>query len=141
MTAKEYLQQAYRLDLRINSDIEEVSRLREMATSITVPVLGNKVQTSRTGDAPYVRSIEKIMMLEEKINQEIDTLVDLKEQMHDVIDGVTATDERMVLRYRYVLNMTWEQIANEMHADARTIRRWHGSALLHMKMPKNPVKI
>ena len=141
MTAKEYLQQAYRLDLRINSDIEEVSRLREMATSITVPVLGNKIQTSRTGDAPYVHSIEKIMMLEEKINQEIDTLVDLKEQMRDVIDGVTATDERMVLRYRYVLNMTWEQIANEMHADARTIRRWHGSALLHMKMPKNPVII
>ena len=28
MTNKEYLRQAYRLDQRINSDIEEVSRLR-----------------------------------------------------------------------------------------------------------------
>ena len=34
MTAKEYLSQAYRLDQRINSNIEEVTMLREMASSI-----------------------------------------------------------------------------------------------------------
>jgi len=141
MTSKEYLRQAYRLDLRINSDIEEVARLRDMATSITSPVLGDKVQTSRNGDAPFVRSIEKILMLEEKINGEIDTLVDLKEQMRGVIEAVPDTDERMVLRYRYVHNLTWEQIGTEMNADARTVRRWHGSALLHVVLPENPIKI
>ena len=35
MTNKEYLRQAYRLDQKINSDIEEVARLREMASSIS----------------------------------------------------------------------------------------------------------
>ena len=141
MTSKEYLRQAYRLDLKINSDIEEVARLRSMATSITAPVLGDKVQSSRMGDAPYVRSIEKILMLEKRINQEIDTLVDLKEQMRGVIEAVPDTDERMVLRYRYVHNLTWEQIGTEMNADARTVRRWHGSALLHVVLPENPIKI
>ena len=34
MTAKEYLRQAYRLDHRINSDIAELERLREMASSV-----------------------------------------------------------------------------------------------------------
>ena len=76
MTNKEYLRQAYRLDQRINSDIEEVARLREMASGISAPSLGDKVQTSRSGEAPFVRSVEKIMALEEKINQEIDLLVD-----------------------------------------------------------------
>lgn len=71
MTNKEYLRQAYRLDQKINSDIEEVARLREMAGSISSPVLGDKVQTSRSGDAPFVRSIEKILLLEEKINREM----------------------------------------------------------------------
>ncbi len=141
MTNKEYLRQAYRLDQKINSDIEEITRLREMASSISSPVLGDKVQTSRAGEAPFVRSVEKILMLEEKINREIDILVDLKEQMRDVIASVPDTDERMVLRYRYIHNLTWEQIGNELNADARTIRRWHGNALLHVVLPETPIKI
>ena len=35
MTAKEYLRQAYRLDQKINSDLEEVAALREMASSVS----------------------------------------------------------------------------------------------------------
>ena len=37
MTAKEYLKQAYRLDHRINSDIAEMERLREMASNVSSP--------------------------------------------------------------------------------------------------------
>lgn len=141
MTNKEYLRQAYRLDHKINSDIEEVMRLREMAGSISSPVLGDKVQTSRKGDAPFAHSMEKILRLEEKINREIDLLVDLKSQMRDVIAAVPDTDERMVLRYRYIHNLTWEQIGNELNADKSTIRRWHGMALAHVVLPENPIKI
>ncbi len=141
MTNKEYLRQAYRLDQRINSDIEEVSRLREMACGISSPVLGDKVQTSHSGEAPFVRSVEKILTLEERINKEIDLLVDLKEQIRGVISAVPDVDERMVLRYRYIQGLTWEQIGLEMNADERTIRRWHGNALLHITLPENPVII
>ena len=35
MTAKEYLQQGYRLDQRINSKIAQVTNLRELATKAT----------------------------------------------------------------------------------------------------------
>ena len=141
MTNKEYLRQAYRLDQKINSDIEEVARLREMAGNISSPVLGDKVQTSRNRDGLFVRNKEKILLLEEKINREIDALVDLKSQMRDVIAAVQDTDERMVLRYRYIHNLTWEQIGNELNADKSTIRRWHGSALAHVVLPENPIKI
>ena len=141
MTNKEYLRQAYRLDQKINSDIEEVARLREMAGSISSPVLGDKVQTSRNGDAPFVRSIEKILLLEEKINREIDLLVDLKSQMRDVIAAVPDTDERMVLRYRYIHNLTWEQIGDELNADRTTVYRWHNMALRHVILPEKPIRI
>ena len=141
MTNKEYLRQAYRLDQKINSDIEEVARLREMAGNISSPVLGDKVQTSRNRDGLFVRNMEKILLLEEKINREIDALVDLKSQMRDVIAAVQDTDERMVLRYHYIPNLTWEQIGNELNADKSTIRRWHGSALAHVLLPENPIKI
>ena len=141
MTAKEYLRQAYRLDQKINSDLEEVAALREMAGTVPSPQLGERVQTSRKGDAPFVRCLEKIMALEEKINAEIDLLVDLKKEIRTVITTVEDTDERMVLKYRYVHNYTWEQIGNELHADARTVRRWHGAALMHVKLPENPIII
>ena len=65
MTAKEYLRQAYRLDQKINSDLEEVAALREMASSVSSPQLSERVQTSRKGDAPFVRCLEKIIELED----------------------------------------------------------------------------
>ena len=141
MTVKEYLKQAYRLDLRIDSDIAEMEHLREMACSISTPCLEERHDPNHPNEAPFVRSLEKMLLLEEKINSEIDRLVDLKAQMREVIEAVPDPDERMVLRYRYVHNLTWEQIGNEMNADARTIRRWHGNALQHVSLPENPVKI
>ncbi len=141
MTAKEYLRQAYRLDQKINSDLEEVAALREMASSVSSPQLSERVQTSRKGDAPFVRCLEKIIELEDKINKEIDLLVELKKEIRTVITTVEDTDERMVLKYRYVHNYTWEQIGNELHADARTVRRWHGKALLHVVLPENPITV
>lgn len=141
MTPKEYLRQAYRLDQKINSDLEEAAALREMASSVSSPQFGERVQTSRKGDAPFVRCLEKIMTLEERINQEVNLLVSLKEEIRSVITTVEDTDEQMVLKYRYVHNYTWEQIGNELHADARTVRRWHGSALMHVVLPENPITI
>lgn len=141
MTPKEYLKQAYRLDHRINSDIAELGRLREMSTSISSPSLGEKVQTNRNTDAPFVKCLERIYSLEEKINEEIDLHVNLKEEIRSVIDMVSNTDERMVLRYRYIHNYTWEQIGDVLGADSRTVRRWHGQALGHVILPENLLKI
>ena len=64
MTAKEYLKQAYRLDHRINSDISELGRLREMSSGISSPGFGEKVQTSHSGDAPFVKCLERIYDLD-----------------------------------------------------------------------------
>lgn len=121
MTAKEYLSQAYRLDQRIDSNIAEITRLREMACGISSPSWEEKVQTSRNTDAPFVRCLEKIMDLEKVVNSEIDTLVDLKRQIRTTVDTVANVNERMVLRYRYIHNMTWEQIGGELNADESTI--------------------
>lgn len=141
MTAKEYLRQEYRLDQKISSDLEEVASLREMSASVSSPQLTERVQTSKNTDAPFVRALEKIIDLEEHINKEVELLMELKKEIRVVITTVEDTDERMVLKYRYVHNYTWEQIGNELHADARTVRRWHGKALQHVILPENPITI
>jgi hypothetical protein len=55
--------------------------------------------------------------LEHKIADELEMLSDLKKQIREVIEAVPDTDERMVLKYRYIHNYTWEQIGNELFAD------------------------
>jgi len=141
MKIKEYLHQAYRLDKRIQSNIEEMEGLREMATSVSSPSWDERVQTSRCEEAKFVRCVERIMDLERRINAEVDNLIALKEQIRCVINEVSNTDERMVLRYRYVHNFTWEQIGDALDADRTTVYRWHNAALKHAVLPDVPIKI
>ena len=141
MTTQDYLRQAYRLDQQINSDLEELASLRSMATSISSPALTERVQTSNLGDASFIQCLEKLIELEEKINREVEVLVRLKEEIRAVITTVEDTDERMVLKYRYVHNYTWERIGKEMHVDSRTVRRWHENALEHVLLPANPIGV
>lgn len=141
MTPKEYLKQAYRLDQKINSDIAEAARLREMAAGVGSPGFEEHYNPNRATEAPFVRCLEKVWELEQKINAEIDKLVDLKEQIRGVIDMVENPDEQMVLRYRYIHNYTWEQIGDALYADERTVRRWHGRGLQHIKVPEDCIVI
>ncbi len=141
MTVKEYLRQAYRLDHRIDSDISEMERLREMACSIGAPGFEEHYDPNHPTEAPFIRALEKVWKLEEKINAEIDRLVDLKAQMRGVIEAVSDPDERMVLRYRYIHNMTWEKIGDVLHADRTTVYRWHNTAIRHVVLPDDPIQI
>lgn len=141
MTAKEYLQQAYCLDKRINSDLKEAAALRELAVCASSPQLKERVQTTKKGEAPFVNYVERILEMEEKINSEIDLLLDLKEEIRSVISTVKDAEEQMVLRQRYIFSHTWEQIADELGVDSRTVRRRHEAALDHVILPKKLITI
>lgn len=141
MNKKDYLRQAYLLDKRIKADLGEVESLRELAASTSSPRLDiDKVQTSRMNEAPFVKALIKVMDLEAKINAEIMLFISLKEQILEVISKLESVDEQMVLRYRYLKSMTWEEIGKELHASRMTIIRWHGNALDHLVLPENPIR-
>ena len=123
------------------SVLEELARLKELSVSVSAPVISERVQSSRLNDAPFVRFFLKIRDLEEKIDAEIDRLVDLKAEIRNVIDRVKDPDEQMVLRYRYINGMSWEQISNELSADRTTVYRWHNMALQHVILPDEPIRI
>ena len=113
MNAKDYLSQAYRLDEKINSDVEEAARLHEMATSIGSLAYGERVQTSPTGDAPFVHPTEKIELMEIQIDQEVDLLVDLKYQIRTVIAAVENKDEQLVEPIENIVEKASVSLKNE----------------------------
>lgn len=141
MKAKDYLNQAYRLDQRINANIAEVQRLRLMSESISSPSWGEKVSGTRSTDPPFVKSLMKIMDLEQQIDAEVAKLIELKAQIREVIDAVPDTDEQMVLRYRCLLNYSFERIGDLMCYGKTTAWSWYNKALSHVVLPQNPIVI
>jgi DNA-directed RNA polymerase specialized sigma subunit len=136
MTAKEYLRQAYRLNELIDSRITELERLRDYSTRLTsCGFESERVSKSRSSEAPFARIIEKIVDLEKIINRDIDRYVDLKTEMNAAIDRVLNVDERLLLRYRYLNNYSWDDIAQLLNVSGRTVHRIHSSALYSFSVP------
>lgn len=135
MTAKEYLKQAYRLNELIDSDSRELERLRDLAGRITGSNFGERVQTSRNPDPPFVKYLGDIDETERKIQKELSDLVLLKNEILTAINKMTDRDERLLLTYRYLNNLSWDDIAYSLHVSSRTVHRIHASALQNFSVP------
>ena len=135
VTVKEFLNQAYRLNELIDSDVEELERLRDLATRISGPNFGERVRTSRNPDPPFVRYLDDIMDMEQKIHRELCELVVLKKKITESLEKVENREERLLLTYRYLDNRTWEQIASMLSVSDRTVHRIHASALRNFSVP------
>ncbi|MDD3404642.1 MAG: hypothetical protein PHQ72_15020 [Hespellia sp.] len=86
--------------------------------------------TSRMADA-----ICKIIDLQNEINFDIDTLVDLKKEIMDVIKAVVNPEHQTLLEKRYLCFLSWEKIAVDMSYDLRYTHKLHIRALEECKIP------
>lgn len=136
MTAKEYLQQAYRLNELIDSDAQELERLRELSGKVGGSNFGERVQTSRNADPSFVKYLGDIIEMEEKLQKELYELVMLKKQMLSALEKMNNRDERLLLTYRYMDNVSWEEIAGNLSVSMRTVHRIHSSALQNFQVPE-----
>ena len=134
MTAKEYLGQAYRLDQRINSKLEQVMSLRTLATKATSTL--SDTPPSGTRNVHRMEDIiVKIIEMENEINHDIDNLVDLKREMVSVIKAVTDPEYQTILELRYLCFKSWEQIAVDMNYSIQHIYRLRDRALNEITPP------
>ena len=131
MNVKQYLSQLYRLDEFINSNQQELANLRELAISIKgVNTEKDKVQESSTStDAKYVDIVNKCVELERLIENELDRFFSLKMEIRAVINAVKNTDERLLLKLKYINFYSWEEISREMNMSLRNLHYIHSSAL------------
>jgi DNA-directed RNA polymerase specialized sigma subunit len=135
MTSKEYLRQAYRLNELIDSDAEELERLRDLSFKIAGGNYGERVISSGRKEPSFVRYIDEIDEMEQKIHAELCELVLLKRNITQAINRMENREERLVLSYRYLSNKTWEQISSILSVSIRTVHRIHQSALNHFSVP------
>lgn len=130
MTAKEYLQQLQKLDTIINQKMREASYLRLMSTSSgAIDYSKDRVQSSPSGDAPFVRMTDRIVDLAAEINREIDRFVDNKHLIINQIQGLEDAKHIDLLFKRYVEYEKFEVIAVEMNFTYQYVIELHSYAL------------
>lgn len=128
MTIKEYLSQARYLDMRIDSKINQLHSLNDLATKCTSVITGMPHAPSKSTSS-MSDTINKIIDLECEINADIDKMVELKETISKIINKVQKTEYRMILEKRYLALQNWENIASDMGYELRWLHRLHGKAL------------
>lgn len=136
MTVKEYLGQAYRLDQRINSKLEQLESLNGLATKCTSTLTGMPKNPNRS-TSMVADAVAKIVDLQIEINRDIDLLVDLKCDMVRIIKSIDNAEYQTLLELRYLCFKTWEQIAVDMNYCTDNVYRIHRKAIRAVILPKS----
>ena len=127
-TAKEFLSQAYRIDQRINSKLEQITSLRGLATKATT-TLSDMPRNPNPSFHSMENIIDKMLDLEIEINADIDSLVELKREIVQMIKRIEHPEYQTLLELRYLCFKSWEQIAVDMGHELRYLHKLHGRAL------------
>ena len=136
MTAKEYLNQARHLDALINCRLREIDYWKDLSGSVSgMRFDGMPHSPNRPTEAPFVRCLEKIDEIQRDVAQKVELLVAIRDKINTAIDKLADRDEQMVLRYRYLDNLSWTEISMMMNVSERTVYRIHGTALQNFSVP------
>lgn len=127
-----YLSRYRRMSKRIDWLLEEQSRWREMALKIT-PVLSQTPGGGESG-SPIERPMDKVLEIDAEINREIDELQTVRQEIRAALDQLEDESLKLLMEYRYIDGLTWEQVAEKMHYSWRHTCRLHGEALAKINM-------
>lgn len=131
--AKKYLRDMVFRDRRIQSKVDYVSRLRDMAMRST-----SRTDAERFGGTDRHSKIEdavcKLIDTEREIDREIDRLVDSKREVQRIIDRMTDEREKLVLEMRYFNLATWDEIQKVLCYERTRTFELHGDALVNFML-------
>lgn len=105
------------------------------------------IQSSKmTGMPPskIISTLDNIIIRMQKQNERIDSKVKelyfKKKEREDIINKLEDPQERYVLKCKYLLFKTFEEISLNLNKSDRQIKRWHSSAINHLELPNSSFK-
>ena len=108
---------------------EQIQYLREKIMNVGSVVNDDmKVQTSKSYDT-MGDTVASICDREKELKAKMDDYVKIERKVSEKIDEVKEQKYRDLLRYRYILGLTFDQIADRMGYSVRHITRIHEKAV------------
>lgn len=135
MGVKQYLQQAYRLNELISSNLEELKKIHDLSESITAFMSGERVRGGRKNDRTACL-VAKMVDLENEINEEIEEFIDVKMEIRETIKSLKNGNQQLVLQLRYIEFLSWEEIAEKMAYSLIQVKRIHNRAIRRLNIQK-----
>ena len=127
MTAKDYLKDIRKLDLEIQTLQDQISLLRKNAEGLRAMELSDMPKGGKGKDlSDYVAEIADLQMV---CVQHVSELIMKKQEAIERIMSIDGSELRNVLLLRYIQCKEWDEIADKLQYNLRTIFRLHGEAL------------
>ena len=128
-----YLEQARNINIQIDSKLEQVSSLRQLAIKASSTL--SPVPPSGTPNPHRLEeTIARMMDMEQEVDEAIDVLVELKADIMKAVSRVPDARERVVLELRYLAFKDWASIADTLGLHIRQVYRLHDEALKHIEI-------
>ena len=123
-----FMSRAFRLEEQVQSKLQQIERLRSMASRVTSNTANEPV--SHTRDVTEMQdAVIRIMEEEEILKTRIKMLMDVKEQIRDVIEHVDDVTLQLILEKRYLLYESIKEIAADLGYTYRWTEKKHKKAL------------
>ena len=142
MNAKDFLNQLKRMEDSIKDKLEEVAQLKSIALTV-VAVSNNVIIEGEKHNADRVQSsgsqqkmadaVCKYVDLEKEIDDEVDRMVDKRDEVLSVINMLDKPVQCAVLRKKYVQFKSFKRIAEEMNYTYQYIIEQHNKALKNLQ--------
>lgn len=133
LTAQRRLSQYGTLNAEINQLHERLFNLRSSSMKTTGGNMdGMPHGANRTAAAGYESTIDRVILLENKINRKQDEFYSLKIDLNNRINSIKDKQLRKLLRLKYMSNklFTWQDIGNYIKSSSHMAKcRLHYEAL------------
>lgn len=129
----EVFKDAYKIDKRVDSLLEEIQGIREKMCCVRAVSFGHG--GGRGNDASFVKDIIHMEILEEKLRAEFEKWLKVKGQVTSVLSGLSDPRESLVLRLMYIDGFSADKTGEILGLSRRTVWRIHDRALENAEWP------
>ena len=124
MTAKEYLNQAWSIKIRLEAMSEQLAFLKSAALCIT-PQYSDMPRPATRNVHKNEDAIIRVMDFEERLRKQYDKL----DEINETISGVSDPTAQRILAKRYFKRNTWNGIARQLYLSRSRVFALHNAAL------------
>ena len=131
---KEYLNGYKYARMRAKRVAEQIRQLRLDTMFPCLQGDGMPRGSNQSDLSDYMERHDELM--EELKKEELDAVAQYTD-IHRAIRQMQDDEEKEILERKYLMQQTWEKIAEEIGCDRRTAMRKHGNALKNFKIPES----
>lgn len=135
---KEFLHKGILINKLITAYVYEVDSLKKLRQNIASSRFFEIVE-GNTKNNKIKEINSKIITLENIINEDIDKLIDVKNEIRKFINNINDEELLSILSLKYISFNTFEQIAEILHFSERQIYRLHKKAIFELEKHKDKI--